>query len=81
MCGWTTACNLQEKQLYFNYHGYGNVISGSYIALRRVDTETVLDALLYFFGRFGLPKEILSDHGRNFTSTLMKEAAKRLGIG
>ena len=29
------------------------------IALRRVDTETVLDALLHFFGRFGFPKEIL----------------------
>ena len=48
------------------------------IALRRVDTETVLDALLHFFRRFGLPKEILSDRGTNFTSTLMKEGLSDL---
>ena len=48
--------------------------------LRRIDTESVLEALMHFFSHFGLPKEILSDRGTNFTATLMKEVAKRLGI-
>ena len=44
--------------------------------MRRVDTEAVLGALLYF----GLPKEILSDRGINFTSILAKEVFARLGV-
>ena len=51
------------------------------IALRRVDTEAALEVLINFFSIFGLPKEVLSDRGMNFTSTLMKETAKRLGVG
>ncbi len=50
------------------------------LPLRRIDTETVADALIQFFARFGLPKELLSDRGSNFTSQLMKEVNKRLGI-
>ena len=41
--------------------------------LRRVDAASVADALLQFFCRFGLPKELLTDRGSNFTSTLMEE--------
>jgi len=50
------------------------------IPLHGVNTESVLNNILYSFGRFGLPKEIISDRGTTFTSTLMKETARRLGI-
>ena len=50
------------------------------VPLRRIDTESVLEVLLHFFSRFGLPREHLSDRGSNFTATLMKEVTKRLGI-
>ena len=35
-------------------------------------TEHVAEALVNFFAQVGLPREILSDQGTNFTSELMK---------
>ncbi|XP_053378778.1 uncharacterized protein LOC128548205 [Mercenaria mercenaria] len=43
------------------------------VALPRIDTERVAEALLYIFSRVGLPGEVLSDRGSQFTSDLMKE--------
>ncbi len=51
------------------------------IPLRRMDDNSVIDGLLNFFGHFGLPKELLSDRGTNFTSKLMMETCKQLGVG
>ncbi|MCG8044622.1 MAG: RNase H-like domain-containing protein [Candidatus Thiodiazotropha endolucinida] len=50
------------------------------IPLKSIDTETVAEALLGIFSRLGIPKEILSDQGSNFTSALMKELCKLLGV-
>lgn len=41
------------------------------VAISSIDTKTIADELLNIFCRVGLPDEILSDQGSNFTSELM----------
>ena len=41
------------------------------VPLKKIDAETVADALCQIFTRLGIPDEILSDQGSNFMSTLM----------
>ncbi|XP_071081291.1 uncharacterized protein [Haliotis cracherodii] len=43
------------------------------VALPRIETEYVAEALLAIFSRVGVPKEMLSDMGSQFTSAVMKE--------
>ena len=43
------------------------------VPLCSCDTEQVVKALVNFFACVGIPREILSDQGTNFTSQLMKE--------
>ena len=43
------------------------------IALPKIETERVAEALLEVLSRVGLPKELLCDRGTRFTSDLMKE--------
>ena len=50
------------------------------VPLRSCDTEHVAEALVNFFAQVGVPKEILSDQGTNFTSQLMKEIQNLLHI-
>ncbi|KAL2085961.1 hypothetical protein ACEWY4_019281 [Coilia grayii] len=50
------------------------------IPLRNIKTRTVVDSLLLFFSRFGLPKEVQSDRGTNFTSGVFQQAMDELGI-
>ena len=50
------------------------------IALPSIDTERVAEALVEMFSRVGVPKEVLSDRGTNFTSELMKEVARLLSV-
>ena len=50
------------------------------IPLRSTETERVAEALVTFFSRVGIPEEILTDQGSNFTSKLMKEVYALLGI-
>ena len=50
------------------------------VPLKVIDAETVANALVEIFSRTGIPKEILSDQGSNFTSALMKELCKLLHI-
>ena len=50
------------------------------IPLRRVDNETVLDAMLEIFSRHGLPKTILTDQGSVFISKLTSKLWETLGI-
>ena len=49
-------------------------------ALKDKTAETVANALISFFSRLGIPKEILSDQGRQFTSEIMKNICKTLSI-
>ncbi|RUS74527.1 hypothetical protein EGW08_017715 [Elysia chlorotica] len=50
------------------------------IPLRRIDTETVAEALVDIYSRLGVPEEILSDQGTQFISDCMKEVCRLLGV-
>nr|XP_037279889.1 uncharacterized protein K02A2.6-like [Rhipicephalus microplus] len=50
------------------------------VALPGIETERVTEALVEMLSRFGVPREILSDRGSNFTSELMKEVARLLSV-
>ena len=50
------------------------------IALPKIETERIAEALITLFSRVGIPAEILSDRGSQFTSELMKEVSRLLGI-
>lgn len=50
------------------------------VALPSVDTEKIAEALVEMFSRAGIPREIVSDRGRSFTSCLMQEVSRLLSF-
>ena len=50
------------------------------IPLRAIDAETIAEELVKFFSRVGIPEEILTDQGSNFTSKLLAEVYRLLHI-
>lgn len=50
------------------------------IPLRSITTPKIIQALIQLFSRFGIPGEILTDQGTNFTSRLMGQLNTQLGI-
>ncbi|XP_033730041.1 uncharacterized protein LOC117319318 [Pecten maximus] len=50
------------------------------VPLKKIDTESVADALLDIFSRVGVPREILSDRGGQFTSEMMAEVSRLLSM-
>ncbi|XP_036065872.1 uncharacterized protein LOC118598010 [Oryzias melastigma] len=48
--------------------------------LKSIQAKAVAYCLVQFFSRVGLPREILTDRGTNFLSTLLKQVYKLLGI-
>ena len=50
------------------------------IALKDITTETVVEELIKLFSQVGIPEEILTDQGTNFTSELLKELYRFLHI-
>ena len=48
--------------------------------LRSIDAEHVAEELMTLFSRVGVPREILTDQGSNFTSKLLTEVYKMLHI-
>ena len=48
------------------------------IPLRNITTKVVVAALLKFFSTFGLPKEVQTDQGTNFTANLFAQVLKTL---
>ena len=50
------------------------------IPLKKITARTVVEALVQFFTRYGLPNEIQSDQGSNFMSGIFKQVMKELGI-
>ena len=50
------------------------------VALPIIDTERVAEALVGIFSRVGVPSEILTDRGTQFTSGLMKEISRLLSL-
>ncbi|KAK0144590.1 Retrovirus-related Pol polyprotein from transposon 412 [Merluccius polli] len=50
------------------------------IPLRNIKARTVIEALIGFFSRFGLPKQVQHDRGSNFVSGVFQEVMCELGI-
>ena len=50
------------------------------VPLKRIDAETVTEALVDIYSRLGIPEEVLSDQGTQFISDCMKEVCKLLGV-
>lgn len=50
------------------------------IPLRSIDAEQIAEELIKVFSRVGIPKEILTDQGSNFTSQLLAELYRFLHI-
>ncbi len=50
------------------------------IPLARIETVDVAEALFQVFTRVGVPKEILTDMGAQFTSAVMTEVSRLLSI-
>ncbi|GFS18301.1 Gypsy retrotransposon integrase-like protein 1, partial [Elysia marginata] len=48
------------------------------VPLRKIDTETVAEALVDIYIRLGVPEEVLSDQGTQFMSDCMKEVCRLL---
>ena len=48
------------------------------VPLKQISTESVAEAMISIFSRLGIPEEILSDQGTQFTSDLMKEITRLL---
>ena len=48
--------------------------------LKDIHAETVAEALVNFFTRVGIPREILSDQGSQFMSAVMKEVCRLLSV-
>ena len=50
------------------------------VPLHQATTATTLQALQTFFANFGLPEEIVSDNGPQFTATDFAEYCRNKGI-
>ncbi|XP_022095014.1 uncharacterized protein LOC110981615 [Acanthaster planci] len=50
------------------------------VALPRIESERVAEALLEVYSRLGIPQEILTDMGTQFTSEVMREVGRLLAI-
>nr|XP_054770320.1 uncharacterized protein LOC129278127 [Lytechinus pictus] len=50
------------------------------VALANIETSTVAEAMVEVFCRVGVPQEILSDRGTQFTSGMMREVGRLLSI-
>ena len=50
------------------------------VLLRTISTSKVAEVLIDIFARHGIPEEILTDQGTNFTSALLGELYQLIGI-
>ena len=50
------------------------------VPLKNIEAETIAEELGKFFSQMGVPTEILTDQGSNFTSQLLKEVYRMLKI-
>ena len=50
------------------------------VPLASIDTETVAEALVSIFSRVGVPNEVISDLGTQYTSSVMKEVSRLLSF-
>ena len=50
------------------------------VALPDIRTETIAEALIEIYSRLGIPEEVLTDMGSQFTSSIMREVSRLLSI-
>lgn len=50
------------------------------VALKVIETERVAEALVDIFSRIGVPQEMITAMGSQFTSTLMKEVSRLISL-
>ena len=50
------------------------------MAIRSIEAEHIAEELLKLFARVGIPEEILTDQGSNFTSSLLAELYRMLHV-
>jgi hypothetical protein len=50
------------------------------LPLKNIDAETVGEAIMEMFTRVGVPREVLSDRGTQFTSAVMNEVSRLLSV-
>ena len=50
------------------------------IPLKNIEASTIADEMIKFFSRVGIPCEILTDQGTNFTSALFTQLCRKLNI-
>ncbi|XP_053872984.1 uncharacterized protein LOC128831041, partial [Malaclemys terrapin pileata] len=50
------------------------------VPLRNISARTIAMELVKIFARVGLPRELLTDQGTNFTSRLLKQVCEILGV-
>lgn len=50
------------------------------VPLRTIDAETIAEQLMIIFSRVGIPREILTDQGANFQSSLLQELYRLLHV-
>ena len=50
------------------------------IALKSITAETITEELIKLFAQVGIPEEILTDQGTNFTAELLKELYRLLHV-
>ena len=50
------------------------------VPLKEIDTSNIAEALMGIFSRVGVPREILSDRGIQFTSQLLGDVHRLLGV-
>lgn len=50
------------------------------VPLRDIEASTVAEALINMWSRVGFPKEVLTDQGSQFTSGMMRDVYRMLGI-
>ena len=50
------------------------------VALKNIEAETVAEALIEVYSRLGVPNEVLTDMGSQFTSAVMREVSRLLSI-
>ena len=60
-------------------HSYATIYPEA-VPLSSIDTETVAEALVSIFSCVGIPNEVLTDMGTQYTSTVMKEVSRLLSF-
>ena len=71
---------IAKEPIRQSLHASGMWLHVEAVALRSIDAESIAEELIKLFARVGIPKEILTDQGSNFTSQLLAELYRMLHV-